>query len=378
MIYTKSILFVFVLAVSVSAQVQSAYSVVHDLHEFESVHLKEKRRVLVHVPNSYKNSGRKYPVVYMLDGHTPHPEMMAGIIANQSWGGIIPEMILVSIRNTDRNRDMLPTRVDRFPTSGGADKFLDFIQKEVFPLVEKNYRVEPYKIFAGHSFSGLTVVYTLVNRPDMFDSYIAASPTLQYDDDFVVKQAKEKLASGKVDKTIYLALGDEPDYLKAWNKMQSVFKKVKGLDYEFSHFKDDTHLSVVLPAYYRGLLKIYDGYRLSGPIRAENVVPHYKRLSKRFGYEIAPPEDYLNASGYFLMCDKRYAEALKLFKQNAEHYPNSANVYDSLGECYERMGREEQAAENYRKAIELARKSGNQRLLQAASANLERVLKKSK
>ena len=67
--------------------------------------------------------------------------------------GRVPEMILVGITNTDRTRDLTPTHVaaPRFenrqfnaPTSGGADKFLDFIAREVMPYVEKTYRTQPY------------------------------------------------------------------------------------------------------------------------------------------------------------------------------------------------------------------------------------------
>ncbi|MDH3493499.1 MAG: alpha/beta hydrolase-fold protein [Acidobacteriota bacterium] len=363
------------LLLSVYGQTRPAYSVEHAVHEIQSKYVNETRQILVHVPLSYKTHRRKFPVVYMLDGHTPHPEMMAGILANQAWGGAIPEMILVSIRNTDRNRDMLPTRVDRFPTSGGADRFLDYVEKEVIPLVESNYRVEPYRIFAGHSFSGLTVVYTFVNRPHLFQSYIAASPYLQWDEQFVVKQAGVKLKDRTLERTIFLGLGDEPEYENGWNGFQSVLKKskIKGLVYEFRKFPDDSHGSVVLPVYFSGLRKIFEGYSLKGRIRADTVVAHYRELSKRFGYKVIPPEDYLNASGYFLMREEKYELALSVLKENANNYPESANVYDSLGECLEKMGRLEEAAFNFEKAMNMAEAAGNSVLTAAAKANLKRV-----
>ncbi|NNE68532.1 MAG: hypothetical protein HKN33_18335 [Pyrinomonadaceae bacterium] len=371
--FLASILVVLAFTALGSAQPKPAFSVLHTVHEIESEVLDESREILVHVPLNYKRHNRKLPVIYMLDGHTPHPEMMAGILANQSWGGMIPEMILVSIRNTNRNRDMLPTRDEQYPNSGGADKFLDFIQNEVFPVVEKNYRVQPYRLFAGHSFSALTVVYALTKRPEMFDSYIAASPSLWWDEEAVVKMAKKELTNKPRAKTIFLALGDEPDMVKPWKKLQAVFKKVKGLDYEFRDFKKDSHLSVVLPAYYSGLLKIFDGFRMSGRIRSDTVVPHYEALSKKYGFKVIPPEDLLNASGYFLMREKRFSDALKLFRENASNYPESANVYDSLGECLEKMNKLEEAAFNYEKAMNMASDGGNRVLTAAAKANLKRV-----
>ena len=61
----------------------------------------------------------------------------------------------------------------KFPTSGGADKFLDFIEKEVMPLVESKYRVQPYRVFAGHSFGGLLAIHAFSTRPELFNAYIA-------------------------------------------------------------------------------------------------------------------------------------------------------------------------------------------------------------
>src|SRR5262245_34943060 len=105
-------------------------SVYHQRHIIKSAYLNEERSVLVRVPPGYDRSMESYPVIYMLDGHGSYLSMMPGIIESQSWGGQMPEMILVSIQNTDRTRDLTPTKTER-PNSGGGDKFLDFLQKEV-------------------------------------------------------------------------------------------------------------------------------------------------------------------------------------------------------------------------------------------------------
>lgn len=364
-------------SLTISGQTGHASSIVHDVHLIESNVLGEKRRILVHLPESYNRFQRKYPVVYMLDGHSPHPEMMAGILANQTWGNVMPQMILVSIENTDRTRDMTPTHVARFPTSGGANKFLDYIEKEVIPLVEKSYRVEPYRIFAGHSFAGLAVVYSLVTRPDLFDAYIAASPYLQWDDKLVVRQFGEKFANTKLEKTVFLGLGNEPEYEDAWDDFQSLLKKAKpkGFDYEFRQFKEDNHSSGVLPSYYFGLRKIFSGWAPDERLTISGLESHYRGLSKRFGYTIRIPEELLNISAYTLLRKEQFLEALDLFKKNTEYYPDSANVYDSLGECYEKMGRKKDAQLNYKKAFELAAAQGNTLLARSAKANYERVSK---
>ena len=111
------------------------------------------------------------------------------------------EMIVVGITNTDRTRDLSPTHVTttvgggntalQFPTSGGADKFLKFIETELIPEIEKRYRTQPYRILAGHSLGGLFAIHAMLSRPDVFQSYIAVSPALHWDNQVVVKRAED-------------------------------------------------------------------------------------------------------------------------------------------------------------------------------------------
>jgi hypothetical protein len=81
----------------------------------------------------------------------------------------------------------------RFPTSGGADAFLDFFERELFPHVVGSYRTAPYRILIGHSFGGLFVVHTLVHRSDLFDAHVAISPGLWWDDSRLVGDARKFL-----------------------------------------------------------------------------------------------------------------------------------------------------------------------------------------
>lgn len=64
-------------------------------------------------------------------------------------------------------------------------------------------------------------------------------------------------------------------------------------------------------------------------------------------------ENGMNGMGYFYMNKKDYENAIILFEMNAESFPDSWNVYDSLGEAYLAIGNKEKAIENYKKSIEL-------------------------
>jgi predicted alpha/beta superfamily hydrolase len=151
--------------------------------------LGEERVILIRTPPGYERNGQRYPVLYLTDGDA-HLGHTSGTIEFLSRNGRMPEMIVVAITNTDRTRDLTPTNASmlrpdgtemKFPTSGGADKFLKFIETELIPKIEKDYRTQPYRVFAGHSFGGLFAIHSFLTRPESFNAYIAVSPSMQWD-----------------------------------------------------------------------------------------------------------------------------------------------------------------------------------------------------
>jgi predicted alpha/beta superfamily hydrolase len=102
----------------------------------------------------------------------------------------MPPIIVVGIISKDRRKDLTPTKstidyegkVDTvYSTSGGNEHFFQFMKTELIPYIEKNYKVEPYKIFAGHSLGGITTINCMLTHSDMFNAYIAISPSLWWD-----------------------------------------------------------------------------------------------------------------------------------------------------------------------------------------------------
>lgn len=364
---------------AIAGQTEQVASVAHYVHKIDSKFVGEERTVLVRVPLAYRQRpNSRFPVLYMLDAHPPQNAMMAGIVEQQAWGDKMPEMIIVGIQNTNRTRDMTPTATAR-AGSGGAENFLDFIEKELIPMVESNYRTKPYRVFAGHSLGGLLAIHTLVTRPRMFNAYIAASPVLNWDNDVVIKRAEQEFKKKAVSKrTVFVALGNEPEYQSGFDSFRELVKRSKpdGLDIEFQQFKDENHGSVVLPAYFGGLRKIYEGWNVSAGSVAE-LEGHYKKLTERFGYQISVPEQTMNGAAYQLLRSGRIDEAISAFRRNTENYPDSANTFDSLAEAYEKDGQTKKALENYEKAYKMAEKNGETQLAETSKANFERISKKN-
>jgi uncharacterized protein len=368
-----------ILASAISAQ-RSAQTVrwaglVHNVHTVASKALGEERTVLVTLPSTYETSDAKYPVVYMLDAHQPQNVMMSGILEQQAWGGKIPSTILVGIQNTNRVRDLTPTATER-QTSGGGPKFLQFIETEVIPLIDKTYRTQPYRVFAGHSLGGLFVVYAFVERPDLFNAYIAASPVLGWDNGYVIKRAENIFKQDREwKKRLYAGIGDEPEYIDGFNSFQSLLKRAKPKDFDFTfqQFKDDNHGSVVLPAYYAGLRKIFEGWTPKQIGTLDEVESHYRQLSDRLGFTVLPSVNLMISIGSELWNAERKDEAIRVFRRNTEIHPTLPQTFDSLAVVYEKTGRLKQARENYEKAYKAAEQRNDPESAQAAKANLERL-----
>ena len=354
-------------SVAASAQAPAPYDAPERL-VIKSQVLGEERVVLVRTPAGYARGAERFPVLYMTDGGA-HIQHTSGTISFLAANARMPEMIVVGITNTDRTRDLTPTRVEqvpgnpnaRFPTSGGADKFLKFIETELIPLVESKYRTQPYRVFAGHSLGGLFAVHTMLTRPELFNSYIAVSPSLQWDNFVLIDRAREFFKTRKeLNRTLFTSLGNEPgDIGDAFGMFRDELQRqqVKGFVWEAVRYDDEDHGSVVLRSHYAGLRKIYDGWQFprdpnTGAVAGglKGVEEHYRKLSERLGFTVLVPEALMNQVGYQLMGQGNMEEAVAAFKLNVERYPGSPNVYDSLAEAYERGGKLDLALPNYEKA----------------------------
>src|SRR5215207_1067511 len=249
-------LFVLLPAAAAHAQAPPPYEAPERLVVKSQV-LGEERVVLVRTPTGYARSSERFPVLYMTDGDA-HIQHTSGTVSFLARNARMPEMIVVGISNTDRTRDLTPTHVAqlpdnpnaRFPTSGGADKFIKFIETELIPFVESKYRTQPYRALAGHSLGGLFAVHAMITRPELFNSYVAVSPSLQWDNFMMIDRAKEFFKTRKeYDRTLFASLGNEPgDIGDAFGLFRDELQRqqVKGFVWEAVRYDDEDHGSVVL------------------------------------------------------------------------------------------------------------------------------------
>ncbi|HEY4875608.1 MAG TPA: alpha/beta hydrolase-fold protein [Puia sp.] len=189
------------------------------IDEVESKQLSEKRILNIYLPEGYdKNDAVKYPVIYLLDGSADADFIhIVGLVQfnSFSWVNRIPKSIVVGIANVDRRRDFTyPTTIaadkKQYPTTGGSEKFIAFIEKELQPFIESKYKTSATKTIIGESLGGLLATEILLKKPELFNKYIIVSPSIWWDDGSLLKQTSRVLENNFIQQTdIYIGVGKE-------------------------------------------------------------------------------------------------------------------------------------------------------------------------
>ncbi len=378
-VFVISLLLLYIATSLFSTEIKDGQYILGEQITIKSKILDQERQILVYTPTGYKTATVEYPVMYLLDGgyHFLHT---TGIVQYLAGLGIIPQTIVVAIQNIDRNKDFLPSNTEDIPSSGGAPEFLSFISDELMPYIDENYRTVSYKTLVGHSFGGTFTAYTFLEAPDLFNAYIAISPVMHWDNDMLITKAETALKE-KYDtyKFYYMTLGNEPSYLPAIGKFVAlVDTKFPGnLDFSYTHMPEENHGTIPHKTIYNALEKLYKDWALPRDINKKGLTAvdeHYKKISKKFSYDIPTPESVINMLGYDYLMNEDVETAIEVFLENVKRFPASANVYDSLGEAYEKNEQFMHAKENYAKACELAKEDDpNSKIFKV---NLERMQEK--
>lgn len=201
---------------AVATPIASAPINIGTSHSLSSPELGETRTVNVVLPANYaKNTAKRYPVLYLIDGGVDQDLLnVAGVALNGGIWGRSGEVILVGIETKDRRRELVgPTRdpelIKKYPTAGSSAAFRDFIRDEVKPLVERGYRTNGVDAVIGESLAGLFIVETYMVEPALFDGYGAIDPSLWWDKEALSKVAAAKIGAAQKDRPLYLAIAKE-------------------------------------------------------------------------------------------------------------------------------------------------------------------------
>jgi len=310
--------------------------------------LAEQRELIVHLPNNYQqNTEVNYPVLYLLDGQRNFSHAVGSLdLLNHSH--MAQEMIIIAIKNTHRTRDFTPTydeSYNEWGISGGADNFLDFIEKELIPYVNINYRTNNFKILSGHSLSGLLAVYALQSRPQLFQAHFAFSPSLWWHDQVIFEEAEKFLATTtELNNYLYINMGSEGgNMLSTYERYTKLLKThtPKGLNYNSELIEQESHNTTALVGQSLAYRYLYNTLQCPKEIIAQGlpaIEQFFKMQSAKYGYQIRPSFRAINHAGYIALENKDTVNAIRIFEANVKNYPNKADGYDSLADGLEADG----------------------------------------
>lgn len=252
---------------TVSAQTETTKPLtIGEVRTLKSKVLNEERTLNIYLPQGFDKT-KSYPVIYLLDGSVNEDFIhVSGLVQffNQMYS--MPATIVVGIANIDRKRDFtfhtdLKDLQKDYPTTGHSDKFITFLEKELKPYIETQFKTTDKYLF-GQSLGGLLATEILLKKPEMFNNYFIISPSLWWDDESLLKQAPQLLSkSPDTKKFVYVSVGkgEHPVMVKDAQAWFDVLKKSnkKNWTIEYKMMETDNHATILHRSLYEGLVKMF-------------------------------------------------------------------------------------------------------------------------
>lgn len=216
-----------------------------DIWYVRSPEMDREYRIMVTAPEGTWPSETRFPSFYMTDGDCT-AGALPGAARLMSVAGGLPKMFTISIGyptdispcgQIQRTRDLTPSHCPSYdmflPTvmgekeiiaSGGAEAFHRFIVDDLKPELEQFYPLDTHDAgLGGHSLGGLFVLFSICVRPGAFQKYLAASPSVWWDQKIILKLAAKAVAAyPSPAASLYLCSGE----LETSEKVQENFAKM--------------------------------------------------------------------------------------------------------------------------------------------------------
>jgi uncharacterized protein len=333
---------------------------------FDSKKLGEEREITISLPKSYaKETKRNYPLLVLLDGDYLYAPFQGAITYANYWDDI-PELIIVAItqnKKDERYDDCQWDDETGLPLEKGIN-FFEFIGTELIPYVEKNYRVAPFKIIAGHdTTAGFSNLYLYKENP-LFDAYISLSPDLPPQ---MEKRLPERMA--QITKPIYYyqssADGDIKRLLKGVKSLDEGLKTINktSFNYKFDEFIGSSHYSLVLHSIPSALYHIFAVYQPITSLEFQKIaalesgyvqylIDKYETIEKAFNTKIPVRMSDFKAieAAIFKNSDWNALDELSIVAE--KHYPKSMLHDYYMALMYEKKGLYDKAKKNYLSAMQ--------------------------
>jgi len=346
--------------------------------------LDEDRLLFIHLPRDYEQTRLSYPVMYLLYVDTYNYFADAASISERLGStGEIPPVIIVGVANTNRYRDLLPVKTRGRSDSGGADYYLRFIEEELIPHIDKNYRTKNFRILAGPQAAAVFSLYSLIAKPGLFNAFLSENPFMNPENAaFLFPRAEAFFKKTKSLKNfIYINCeknerSQDLEYVKNFSKLLESYAPE---DFRFEvEIKESSGYFITPLPFREGLRMFFPGHKLPENFRTntvKDIIDYYEKLSEEYGFDVDPPSLMMTFEGDKLSQHGKPQEALEVFEYQLSLYPKSLNALWQLGETYRGMGEFAIAREYYRKFLDI--REIDVAMIRKRLNQVERIIKES-
>jgi len=309
--------------------------------------LNEDRQLWVNVPEYYELRKDSFHLILLFDGNNRSLFDYAVAAKRFLERNAVdlsefnaPESIVVGIGQRERWND--------FADQAGSAKFLNFLTSELLPFIRKNYRVQSYTILIGHSLAGRFSINALLQRPDLFNAVIAASPAFGKDLVEDIRNKIDSLGKSKLadDRALFISTtymkddGTEAQFREFAEAMNRQFKESEYHNLRFQFDSSDTlgHAKSPYFSIPEGLHFVYSPALWQLDVKslfdknsnAANVVSDYRqRIKEKFGIEISTYR-YTPILIDELTKANKTDEVVRILKQEADVRPMNLDSFANL------------------------------------------------
>ena len=326
--------------------------------------LNETRRYLVSLPAEYSDSGsesdKKYPVVYVLDGDS-HFQHATSALRHLEKYERAPASIVVGIPNAAgmRFRDLAQKH----------DLFLKFIEDELMPLINENYRTQNVNTLFGHSLAGAFTLYVMSENHNKFNNYIAASPHLLVNKGEIQFSLNSMFENGKLHNyRVYFSLADiKGDGISRVNEIERFVsflneKATKNLAWQYQTMADQAHMTTPYLTIYQGLSFVFRDFQFPmftsfSEFETQGgmamLTSFYKKRGDKYNLSTKIDPVAVGILAELLLDEGKPNKALKLLQELVAKNPSSMRANFDLARLYQDTGEKNLAMQSYKTALKL-------------------------
>jgi predicted alpha/beta superfamily hydrolase len=326
-------------------------------HTISSAVFGAERDLIIRLPDDYEVSGWSYPVLYMLGSNYREAfALKAAALAYMGSQGQIPPMVLVGIELPEGNFGLVP----RDEADGGtesAERYLRFLEDEVFPYVQDKVRTNGYRILYGGSNSGMGALFALFSGRLSCQATIASSPMLGWSPELIFRVTGAALKGPSRDPHFLYLIASDDDFGRVRRHFADYVALLRKDTPSWLRLRAETrgnegHVPEMdLPLALRALFAGYNPEER--PADAAAFRRHYQALSQERGMTVEPPSALLFDVGYDLVSAGQAEKGLEVFELYAERYPWAAMAHAGLGFAHRERGDVEAARRSLQRALEL-------------------------